>query len=170
MKHSFLLLVSLLFSSLAFGAERSENNFFFETSADDLARVDLKITAADLKLPLSYSLKAKKGAVASWIYVPVGAERVIDITMFAANGKAMARGKSVGILSTASGATVLIPAIEMKTGKHVGASLSAQRVVIKQLDEKPGKDGKLRFQVQLFDERGTVSAAAANHITTLTLL
>lgn len=154
MKCSFLLFISLFFSSLAFGADRSGNNFLFETRDDALARVELKITAVDLKSPLSYSLKAKKGAVASWIYVPGGTDQVIEITLFGANGKALARGKSIGSLSTVPGATLLIPALKVKTGKYVGASLSAHRVVIKQIDEKPGKDGKLRFQAQLFDERG----------------
>ena len=154
MKCNFLFFISLLFSSLAFGAERTDNNFFFETRDDALARVELKITAADLKSPLSYSLKAKKGAVASWIYVPAGTDQVIEITLFDANGNVLARGKSIGSLSTVPGATLLIPALGVKTGKHVGASLSAQRVVIKQIDVKPGKDGKLRFQAQLFDERG----------------
>src|SRR5687767_1027938 len=124
MKAIFSLLACALPFGICGAAAPAPENFILETHAPGLARVEVRITAEDIKEPLMQSLEASDGAVAKGIRIPPGARRVVEAALFDAKAGLLAQGKVVADIPEKGSASVRLHAAPVKDGEAIAVSLS----------------------------------------------
>lgn len=131
-----------------------KNNFVLEVQAPNLARAEVVITGPGLTAPIKYSADSTEGAVTRGMYVPVGRQRRIAVTLIDSKGEVTAHGAVESDVAATFGTTIVITVVPTRGGDASVASLSTHSLVITRQDAASARKGAVGFRAQLFDPNG----------------